>query len=129
MEWLRGVWRDMRGNVYYGILAAGFLAVWGTLTVLWDKLTPAELALIGSVTGLGWLAAYLIARYYSIHKGPLMIHSAKYGIDSIRSYDVAAHVESFVQGDKLEMTITNDTLNCDPFPGIKKLLTVVYSFG
>ena len=58
----------------------------------------------------------------------LTIFSAVYGASN-RNIDVAARLESLVRDNRLNLTVSNSTLDIDPAPGTHKTLSVTYSVG
>ncbi len=58
----------------------------------------------------------------------LNIISAVYGASN-RNIDVAARLQSLIRDNRLNLTVSNSTLDIDPAPGTHKTLSVTYSVG
>ena len=65
------------------------------------------------------------ANYY---QGHLQVTRAQYGADW-RFSDVTALLNSRIQGDVLSMRIDHNSMNADPAPGERKVLTVFYIYN
>jgi hypothetical protein len=126
-KWLNQQWIDIRGNFKFWLLLS-LPATYGGLKAVWEKLSNWDLFLVGLAIISGYLIAGAFALQLKSGQG-LIIHYAGYGMGAGQYRDVTTVVRAHVINDKLDINVTNDILNCDPFPGIKKFLLIQYSYG
>src|SRR5437016_3321526 len=124
-EWLSKQWDDIKGNFKFWLLLS-LPALYGGIKPVWGQLSFMQIFAIAVAIASGYfLALATILKYGSNQE--LTIHYAGYGLGEGRYHDVTTTVRSYIAKNRLDMVVTNDTLNVDPFPGVKKVLFVQFS--
>ncbi len=125
VQWLLdALGQNVVGWIVFG---GGLVAIYTLLHAIWSKLAWYELFGAACTFASGWLLVAVL--YLQRRSAKLVIHEAKWGIGDARYRDVTVILRGYLKENAINVPVTTETLQGDPYPGVRKQLIVRYSYG
>jgi hypothetical protein len=125
MHWLLDAFgQNVLGWILFG---GGLVAIYTVLYAIWSKLTGYELLGAICTFASGWI--FVAVLWLQRRSAKLVIHEAKWGIGDARYRDVTVILRGYLKENAINVPVTNETFQGDPYAGVRKHLIVRYSYG